>query len=96
MTSRSEAAERLLAEARESLRERDAEIRGFEQRALETSLALKSKDAALADLEKDLTSARALHAEADSARASSISGRPNSPRRWRPRTPRCSAPNRRS
>ena len=69
MTSRSEAAERLLAEAREALREREASIRGFEQRALETSLALKSKDAALSDLEKDLTSARALHAEADNARA---------------------------
>ena len=69
MTSRSEAAERLLAEARETLRERDAEIRGFEQRALETSLALKSKDVALADLEKDLTAARALHAEVDTVRA---------------------------
>ncbi len=69
MTSRSEAAERLLAEARETLRERDAEIRGFEQRALETSLALKSKDVALADLEKDVTAARALHAEVDSVRA---------------------------
>ena len=69
MTSRSEAAERLLAEARATLRERDAEIRGFEQRALESSLALKSKDAALADLEKDLAAARALHAEVDTVRA---------------------------
>ena len=51
------------------MRERDAEIRGFEQRALETSLALKSKDVALADLDKDLTAARALHAEVDSVRA---------------------------
>jgi chromosome segregation ATPase len=69
MTSRSEAAERLLTEARANLRERDAEIRGFEQRALESSLAVKSKDAALADLEKDLASARALHAEVDTVRA---------------------------
>ena len=69
MSSRSEAAERLLAEAREKLRERDAEIRGFEQRALESSLALKAKDIALADLDKDLISARALHAETDTARA---------------------------
>jgi chromosome segregation ATPase len=69
MTSRSEAAERLLAESREKLRERDAEIRGFEQRALETSLALKSKDVALADLDKDLTSARALHGEIETVRA---------------------------
>jgi crescentin len=69
MTSRSEAAERLLAEAREKLRERDAEIRGFEQRALESSLSAKSKDATLADLEKDLASARTLHTEVDSVRA---------------------------
>ena len=69
MTSRSEAAERLLAEAREKLRERDAEIRSFEQRALESSLALKAKDVALADLDKDVTSARALHAETDTTRA---------------------------
>jgi crescentin len=69
MTSRSDAAERLLAEAREKLRERDAEIRGFEQRALESSLALKSKDVALADLDKDLTSARAQHTEVDTERA---------------------------
>ena len=69
MTSRSEAAERLLTEARENLRQRDAEIRGFEQRALENSLAAKSKDAALADLEKDLVSARALHAEVEAVRA---------------------------
>jgi crescentin len=58
-----------LAEAREKLRERDAEIRGFEQRALESSLALKAKEVALADLDKDLTSARALHAEVDTVRA---------------------------
>jgi chromosome segregation ATPase len=69
MNSRSEAAERLLAEARENLRQRDAEIRGFEQRSLESSLAAKSKDAALADLEKDLASTRALHTEVDSVRA---------------------------
>jgi crescentin len=69
MTSRSEAGERLLAEARANLREREAEIRGFEQRALENSLAAKSKDTALADLGKDLASARALHAEVDTVRA---------------------------
>ena len=69
MASRSEAAERILVEAREKLRERDAEIRGFEQRTLENSLVLKAKDVALADLDKDLTSARALHAEVDTVRA---------------------------
>ena len=69
MNARSEAAERLLAEARADLRERDAAIRGFEQRALEHSLQAKSKETALADLEKDLTSVRASHAEVDAARA---------------------------
>jgi crescentin len=69
MTTRSEVAERLLGEARETLREREAAIRSFEQRALENSLMAKSKDTALADLERDLTSARALHAETDGARA---------------------------
>jgi len=68
MASRSEAAERLLAEARENLRQRDAEIRGFEQRALESSLVTKSKDAALTDLEKDLAASRAAHAEVDGVR----------------------------
>jgi hypothetical protein len=52
LTSRSEAAEQLLEEARANLRERDAEIRRFEQqRALESSRAAKSKDVTLADLE---------------------------------------------
>ena len=69
MIARSEAAERLLAEARSDLRERDAAIRGFEQRALESSLRAKSKETALADFEKDLTSARASHAEVEAARA---------------------------
>jgi crescentin len=69
LTARSEAAERLLADARGTLREREAAIRGFEQRALESALAAKSKESALADLEKDLKSARAMHAEVDTARA---------------------------
>ena len=69
ITARSEAAERLLADARATLRERDAAIRSYEQRALEHSLAMKSKEAALADLEKDLTSVRAKPKEVDAARA---------------------------
>jgi crescentin len=69
MNARSEAAERLLAEARSDLRERDAAIRGFEQRALESSLATKSKEAALIDLERDLASVRASHGEVEAARA---------------------------
>ncbi len=69
MSARSEAAERLLTDARASLRERDATIRSYEQRALEHSLSAKSKEAALNDLEKDLAAARAMHAEVDAARA---------------------------
>jgi crescentin len=69
MASRSEAAEKLLTEARGSLRDREAEIRGFEQRTVESALAAKSKDAALADVEKDLAAARASHAEVDAVRA---------------------------
>jgi crescentin len=69
MASRSEAAEKLLAEARTNLREREADIRGFEQRAVESALAAKAKDAALADVEKDLAAARASHAEVDAVRA---------------------------
>ncbi len=69
MASRSEAAEKLLAEARGSLREREAEIRGFEQRAVESALAAKSRDAVLADVEKDLAATRASHAEVDAVRA---------------------------
>jgi crescentin len=68
MSGRSEAAERLLAEARGTLRERDAAIRGYEQRTLESSLAAKSKDAALADLEKDLAAARSTNTEVEAAR----------------------------
>jgi crescentin len=69
MNARSQAAERLLAEARAELRERDAAIRGLEQRAVETALAVKSKETAIVDLEKDLASARAMHSEADGVRA---------------------------
>ncbi len=71
-TTRSEAAERLLSESRAALREREAAIRGFEQRALESSLAAKSKEVALADLEKDVNGARAMYAEADAARAAAV------------------------
>jgi chromosome segregation ATPase len=69
MNARSETAERLLADARGALRERDAAIRGFEQRNREHSLAAKVKEVALADLEKDLATARSLHSEVNAARA---------------------------
>jgi chromosome segregation ATPase len=66
------AAERLLADARATLRDREAQIRTHEQRALENSLAMKSKDAALADLEKDLAATWASHSEVDSARTTAL------------------------
>jgi chromosome segregation ATPase len=69
MSLRSAAAERLLNEARDNLREREAAIRGFEQRALESSLAAKARETAFADLEKDLAAARAQHAEVEAARS---------------------------
>jgi hypothetical protein len=68
MSARSEAAERLLAEASAALRYREAASREFEQRALESSLAAQSKEAALADLEKELNALRATHADVDAAR----------------------------
>ncbi len=71
-TSRSDAAEKLLAEARLTLRDREAAIRGFERKALEHSLAAKSKDAMLADLEKDLLAVRTTHSEVDSARSAAV------------------------
>jgi hypothetical protein len=58
MSARSEAAERLLAEARAALRDREAASREFEQRALERS-----------DLEKELNALRAAHADVDAARS---------------------------
>ena len=42
---------------------------GFEQRAVESALTARSKDATLADMEKDLAAARASHAEVDAVRA---------------------------
>jgi crescentin len=69
LSVRAEGAERLLAEARNELRERNAMIRGLEQRALESAHALQSKDKASADLERDLLIARAQFADVEEARA---------------------------
>ena len=57
MSARSEAAERLLAEANAALHDREAASREFEQRALESS-----------GLEKELSTLRAVHAEVEAAR----------------------------
>jgi phage shock protein A len=50
------------------MHEQDATIRESEQRVLEKSLEVKSLEAKVADLEKDLASARAGHMEAEVAR----------------------------
>jgi crescentin len=68
MSARSEAAERLLVEARAALRDREAANREFEQRALESSVAAQSKESPFADLEKELSALRAMHADVDAAR----------------------------
>ena len=67
-TTRLEAAEQLLVEARAGMHEQEATIRESEQRFLEKSLEAKSLEAQVADLEKDLASARAGHMEAEVAR----------------------------
>jgi chromosome segregation ATPase len=68
-TTRLEAAEQLLVEARAGMHEQDATIRELEQSALEKSVATKSLEAQIVDLEKDLTSSRAGHVEKEAARA---------------------------
>ena len=65
-TTRLEAAEQLLVEARAGMHEQDATIRESEQRVLEKSLEVKSLEVQVADLEKDLASARAGHMEGQS------------------------------
>jgi chromosome segregation ATPase len=67
--TRLEAAEHLLVEARGGMDEQEATIRESEQRALEKSLEAKSLEAQVADLEKDLASARASLTEAEVARS---------------------------
>jgi crescentin len=67
-TTRLEAAEQLLEEARAGMHDQDATIRELEQSMLEKSLAAKSLEAQLCDLEKDLASARASHVDAEVAR----------------------------
>jgi len=67
-TTRLKAAEQLLVEAGAGMHEQEATIRESEQRILEKSLEAKSLQAQVADLEKDLASARAGHMEAEVAR----------------------------
>jgi chromosome segregation ATPase len=67
-TTRLEAAEQLLIAARAGMHEQDATIQESEGRVLEKSLEAKSLEAQVADLQKDLASARAGHVEAEVAR----------------------------
>jgi chromosome segregation ATPase len=71
-STRLEAAERLLAKARVGLHEQDAAIREFEQQTLEKSLAAKSLEARIADLEKELASAHVIHGEIEVARVAAV------------------------
>jgi chromosome segregation ATPase len=71
-TTRLEAAEQLLAEARAGMHEQEATIQESEQRVLEKSLEAKSLEAQVADLEKDLASARAGHMEAEVVRTAGV------------------------
>jgi len=68
-TTRLDAAERLLSDARAAMHEQDAATRDLEQRFLDTSLAVKSLEAQIVDLEADLSSARLVHVEHEAARA---------------------------
>jgi len=67
-STRLEAAQRLLVEARAEMHEQDAAIRESEQRVLDQSIAAKSLEVKVDKLEQDLASAQAVHAEAEAAR----------------------------
>jgi chromosome segregation ATPase len=71
-TARLETAERLLAEARAGIHEEDATIRELEQRVFENSLPQRSLEAQIADLEKDVSSARAVLVEAEAGRTAAM------------------------
>jgi chromosome segregation ATPase len=68
-STRLEAAQRLLAEARVEMHEQDAAIRESEQRVLDQSIASKSLEIKVDELARDLASARAVHVEAETAHA---------------------------
>jgi chromosome segregation ATPase len=68
-STRLEAGQRLLAEARAELEGQDVSIRESEQRVLDKSIEAKSLEIKVDELEKDLASVRAVHIEAEAARA---------------------------
>ena len=67
-TSRLDAAEQLLMEARAEMHEQDATILESKERLLKKSLEAKSLEAQIVDLEKDLAATRAAHVQAEVAR----------------------------
>jgi len=71
-STRLEAAQRLLAEARAEMHEQDAAIRESEQRVLDQSIASKSLEIKVGELERELASARAVHTEVETARAAAV------------------------
>ena len=71
-TTRLEAAEQLLVEARAGMHEQEAIIQESEQRVVEKSLEAKALEAQVADLEKGLASARAGHIGAEVARTEGV------------------------
>ena len=68
-STRLEAGQRLLAEARAELEEQDVAIQESEQRVLDKSIEVKSLEIKVDGLEKDLASARTVHIEAGAAHA---------------------------
>jgi chromosome segregation ATPase len=71
-STRLEGAQRLLSEARAEMHEQDAVIRESEQRVLDQSIAAKSLETKVEELERELASARAVHMEAEAARAAAV------------------------
>lgn len=69
MNARSEAAERLLADSRNELRERNSTIRALEQQSMEGSLMVQARERSIADMERDLAATRTQLAEVEAARA---------------------------
>ena len=68
-STRLEVAQRLLAEARGEMHEQDVALRDSEQHVLDMSIAAKSLEIKIDELEKDLASTRALHMEVEGAHA---------------------------
>ena len=71
-STRLEGAQRLLVEARAEMQEQDSVIRESEQRVLDQSLAAKSLENRVGELERDLAAAGAGQVEAEAQRAAAV------------------------